>query len=301
MRSHAYLLLPICIVCFFNCNNTVENKTINEAYQNSIMEWRSKRVKNLTSANGWISLAGLFWLEEGENTFGASDENQIVFPAKAPEHMGSFLLQGDSVVALIHPEVIINVDDKPISEMTLVPDIAGSPTILHHQSLNWNLIQRGDRFGIRLRDTLHEARQNFKGIEYFDINPNWNLSATFEPYEGGKQMKFKNVLDMEVDQKIEGALKFKIEGKEYALDVLNGGPDDFFVIFADETTGDNTYGGGRYLYAPRPQEANLTEIDFNKAYTPPCGFTDYATCLLPPAQNRLDVAILAGEEYHGDH
>lgn len=299
MKNLTYLLFGLILPFLFSCN--AEKNTIEPEYLAEIENWRERRVNNLTSANGWIALAGLFWLEEGDNTFGSGKDNQLIFPERAPEKMGSFYLDADSVVIKILPEIEVMVEEAPISEMTLVPDITGSPTILHHHSLNWNLIQRGDRFGIRLRDTLHEARQNFEGIDYFEIDPAWKLAATFEPYEGGKEMKFKNVLDMETDQTIEGALKFEIEGKSYSLDVLDGGPDDFFVIFADETTGDNTYGGGRYLYTPRPKEGQVTEIDFNKAYTPPCGFTDFATCLLPPAQNRLAIAIMAGEEYHGEH
>jgi uncharacterized protein (DUF1684 family) len=286
-------------ILLFQCKTTSEEHTVSEAYQKEIQDWRTKRVNNLIAPKGWTALAGLFWLEDGKNTFGSNEENSMVFPEKAPENMGAFNLENDSVTVTVNPDVKITVGDSPISEIGLVADIHGSPTIMHYQSLNWNLIKRGEKFGIRLRDTLHENRQNFKGIDYFPINEKWKLDATFEAYEGGKKMKFKNVLDKEVDQTIEGKLIFEVDGKTYSLDVLGGGEDDFFVIFADETTGDNTYGGGRYMYTPRPKNGTKTFIDFNKAYTPPCGFTDFATCLLPPAQNRLTIAIEAGEKFHG--
>ena len=280
------------------CDSPKNEEIAAPEFISEIEEWRAKRVENLIKPNGWAALAGLFWLEEGENTFGSNKENNVVFPKSAPENMGSFHLENDSVYIKINPEIEITLNDSVIYETGLRPDVAGNPNILHHKSMNWNLIKRGDKYGIRLRDTLHENRQNFKGIDYFPIAENWKLEAVFEEYEGGKEMKFKNVLDMETDQKVEGRLVFKVGEETCALDVLNGGDEDFFVIFADETTGDNTYGGGRYIYVPRP-ENRKTFIDFNKAYTPPCGFTDFATCLLPPAQNRLAVSINAGEQYHG--
>ena len=284
-----------------NCDSKTEEKSVNTKYISEIENWRTNRVNNLISANGWTALAGLFWLENGENTFVSNKENKVIFPKKAPQRMGTFHLENDSVQVKIYPDIDVKCKDSLVSQMGLVADIYGNPTILNHQSLNWNLIKRGEKYGIRLRDTLHENRQNFKGIEYFPIDKNWKLEATFEPYKGGKDMKFKNVLDMEVDQKIEGRLIFNTARKQYALDVLDGGPEDFFVIFADETTGNDTYGGGRYMYSPRPKNGNKTFIDFNKAYTPPCGFTDFATCLLPPSQNRLSISITAGEQYHGHH
>lgn len=286
---------------FVKCDSNVEEESVNAEYLNEIQNWRTKRINNLIAPNGWTALAGLFWLGEGENSFGSNKENKVRFPERAPENMGSFFLENDSVSIKINPEIEVVVNDSLISETGLLADISGNPTILHHKSLNWNLIKRGDKYGIRLRDTLHENRLKFKGIDYFPIDEEWKLEATFEAYEGGKNMKFKNVLDMEVDQKIEGKLVFEIAGEIQSLDVLGGGDKDFFVIFSDETTGDNTYGGGRYMYTPRPENGTKTIIDFNKAYTPPCGFTDFATCLLPPSQNRLSVTINAGEQYHGHH
>ncbi len=168
--------------------------------------------------------------------------------------------------------------------------------------LSWNVIKRGDRYAIRLRDSAHPNRTNFKGIERYPVDPAWRVRAKFSAYEPAKKLKIVNVLGMVEEQPSPGALVFSLSGKEYRLDVLDEGAKiPWFVIIADETSGEETYGGGRFLYVARADSSGETVIDFNKAYNPPCSFTPYATCPLPPEQNRLPLAVRAGEKrYKGE-
>jgi hypothetical protein len=283
------------------CNSS--DTTIKEAnaYEQTILEWRKARVDNLTSGNSWLSLAGLYRLKEGENTFGSGTNNQLKFPKKAATNMGAIHVEGDSVYMLVEEEVAITKEGIPVKQADMQADSSGSTPIFHYESLNWNVIKRGEQYLVRLRDTLNEAIAQFTHIDYFDIDEAWKLEARFETFDSAKTTVYQNVLGMALELDIEGQLVFEKDGKEYTLDALDGGPDEFFVIFEDETTGDSTYGGGRYIYVARPDDSNTTYIDFNKAYNPPCAFTPFATCLLPTEENKLALSIPAGEKNFGDH
>lgn len=292
----------ILFFCFILSSCVESNPTpkIDKAYQKEIHTWRQKRIKGLQEPNSWLSLAGLFWLKEGENTIGSASDNDFVFPEKAAAKIGVLILEGDSVYLKVTPGVEITYEGQPVKEIGMA--YKKEATTVYHQSLNWNVLRRNEKIGIRLRDTLSEVRQNFSHIENYPINQEWELVGNFVPFDPPRTLAVKNVLDMEIDQTIEGTIYFEKDGEMHSLITLDGGrPDQFFMIFADATTGDETYGGGRYLYIPRPTAKGKTIIDFNKAYNPPCVFTPFATCLLPPSENRLDLAIRAGEKNYGDH
>ncbi|HOC90635.1 MAG TPA: DUF1684 domain-containing protein [bacterium] len=280
------------------------DKADEEAYRREIDGWHARRVANLTKSDGWLSLAGRFWLEEGENRFGSGSDNPVRFPeGSAPARMGSFFLEKGVVRVRILLEVIVTAaDSSRVQEMIMQDDAAGAPTMLCYGTLSWHVIRRGDRYAIRLRDSAHENLTNFQGIERYPVDPAWRLRAKFVPYEPVKKLRIVNVVGQVEEQPCPGALLFTIQGKEYRLDPLDEGPGEpFFVIIADETSGGETYGGGRFLYVERPDSAGETIIDFNKAYNPPCSFTPYATCPLPPDQNRLPIAVRAGEKrYRGE-
>ena len=161
----------------------------------------------------------------------------------------------------------------------------------------------GDRFGIRMKDPESEARKNFKGLEYFPPDPEFSVVATFEPYNPPKKIAITNVLGMTSEETSTGALAFTLKGQTYRIDpILEQGETDLFIIFKDATSGHETYGAARYVYAHPPDASGKTVLDFNHAYNPPCAFTPYATCPLPPPQNRLPVRIEAGEKkYAGGH
>lgn len=288
----------ILLLCCIACRNTSEK--IPSVYQQEIEDWRRQRVAALMAPDSWLALSGLYWLEFGENTFGSDSSNHHVFPAKAPAFMGSFHRYADSVVMHLSPELPALFQDSAIIRFKLSG--RSSPPLIHHGDLSWVPIQRGDRYGIRLWDRQHPKLQDTVQIDYFPINPAWRIPAKWSDNTTTDTLIMRNVLGMELPMAVAGALQFDHAGVSYRLWALDGGEDELFLIFADATTGNSTYSGGRYLYTSRPDSTGVTYIDFNKAYNPPCAFTDYATCLLPPAENRLDgLAIEAGEKSYGDH
>lgn len=298
-RDTSYLFLLVLISSLCACQATTTS--VDPAYEQEIHSWRQDRIATLMAPDGWLALAGLFWLKEGPNTFGAGDSNSIVFPAKAPDKLGIFWLEEDSVAMELLPGHEATVEEQKITSYALTGH-ATTP-IIHFENLDWLLIQRTNKFGIRLWDRQHPKIQDTLHIDSYPIEPAWRLPAQWLPDSSGHTVKVRNVLDMEMDMETEGRLQFESGGQQFELIALDGGEDQFFMIFADATTGGETYGGGRYLYAdrPDPDSDGQTFIDFNKAYNPPCAFTDFATCLLPPTENRLDLAIMAGEKSYGEH
>ena len=274
-----------------------------KAYAEEIAAWDVKRAAYLQSEEGWINLAGLFWLEDGVNTFGSGSENAIVFPEnKIPAHAGFFLLNKGVVTMVAQQDVEL-----------LVNGAFGTSTVIYHSdssrihvdygSLKWFVIKRENQYAIRLRDFEHPELKKFHGIERFPVDVAWRVAGRFEPAAAGQRMEVSNVLGQSVAMKVAGTLVFEIQGKPQrliALDEEIGG--ELFVIFADDTNARESYGAGRYLYVAWPEEGeDEVIIDFNKSYNPPCAFTEFATCPLPPKENILPMAITAGEKNYGTH
>ena len=181
----------------------------------------------------------------------------------------------------------------------LASDAGEAATRLRTGSVLFYVIERAGKLAVRVKDSQSEARREFHGLEYFPIDPSWRIEARFEPYDPPRPISVPNVLGHQDTEKSPGALVFERAGQTYRLDpVLERGETDYFVIFGDATNGKETYGAGRFLYVKPPVDGK-TIIDFNKAYNPPCVFTDYATCPLPPAQNRMKVRVEAGEKEYG--
>ena len=202
---------------------------------------------------------------------------------------------------LIYPEKNVEIlsNGAPVSDPVIFnPDSAKAPQ-LQYGSLRWNIIKRDQKLGIRVRDLASEAVKSFTGVERFPVNPELRVEAKFEKADSTRTINITNVLGQTTAQRSPGTLVFTLEGKEYRLDALKGGKDELFIIFADATSGKETYGGGRFLYVKLPDADGKTVVDFNKAYNPPCVFTTYATCPLPPSQNVLPVAITVGEKNVG--
>ncbi len=267
------------------------------AYRSEIEEWRASRLSRLTAEDGWPSVVGLFWLEEGENGFGSAKDNTVVLPPPAPARMGTIVLENGRATVRVLPGVELTADGKAVSApRTLASDASESVTRLRSGTLLFYLIERAGKLAVRVKDSQSQARREFHGLDYFPIDPSWRLTARFEPYDPPRSISVPNVLGHDDSEKSPGALVFERGGQTYRLDpVLESGETDYFVIFADATNGKETYGAGRFLYV-KPPVNGTTIIDFNKAYNPPCVFTDYATCPLPPPQNRLKVRIEAGEK-----
>ena len=296
MKTFLRIVLLLIVIQWIGCSRGTD-----QAYMDRINEWHQGRVERLTSENGWMSLAGLYWMNNGENTFGADSSNDIIFPAgKAPNFMGSFILKDGIVRAKILPNVEVSMDDEPVTDVILESDAGGNPTVLHHGSLSWYVIQRSDDLAVRLKDSANPIIATFHGIERYPVDSSWRLEAKFEAYNPQKSISVPTILGTIEEEPSAGALVFKIQGKTYRLDVVGNLDDEqFFIIFGDETNRDETYESGRYVYVDNPGSGGSTILDFNKAYNPPCAFTEYATCPFPPPQNVLPAKVTAGEKkYH---
>jgi uncharacterized protein len=265
-------------------------------HKKQIEKWRTDRFTRLKSEDGWLTLIGLFWLQEGDNPFGSDPSNKLVFPKpKSPAKAGSLKLEKGTVRLEVQPGVNLTIGGKPAQSMVLKSDASGDPTILDLGSLRFFVIDRGGKLGVRVRDREHPARKNFTAIDSYPIDPKWRIEAKFEPHN--KKIPILNILGMVEDTPSPGTLVFQVNGKTYRLDaVLEQGETDFFIIFGDQTNGKETYGAGRYVYSSPPGPDGKVILDFNKAYNPPCVFSNFATCPLPPQQNKLAVRIEAGEK-----
>jgi len=272
-----------------------------EAYRAEVQRWRVEREARLTADGGWLMVAGLFWLAEGENRFGTDPAGDIVLPeGSAPEKAGSFALKDGRVGVALLPGVSATIGGKPVAGApTLRPDTTGTPDVLEMGALSLHVIRRGDRYGIRLKDRNAAARKAFTGLTWFDVKEDYRVEARWVEYPQPKPVKVPNVLGRSEAMPSPGYAEFTLGGKLVRVDgVLEDRPDELFFIVRDETSGKETYGAGRFLYADLPKEGKVV-LDFNKAINPPCAFTPYATCPLPPPQNWMPVRVEAGELAYG--
>jgi hypothetical protein len=271
------------------------------AYIQSFDKWKAELVDDLKT--NWLSLAGLFWLKPGENSFGTDAGDAIVFP-KGPAHAGVFELQGTDVTVKFGPDAHATIDGKPVTTAKLQPDTSGSPTIVELGSLRIKAIVRGQRIGIRLKDLDNEEAKNYHGPIFFPLDLSYRVTASWMPSDGKKTVDVPNVLGDTTPTPVAGTVVFKIDGQEVRLTDLGGNPSKgLSFVFNDLTSKTDTYPGGRFLETD-PVVNGTVVIDFNRAYNPPCAVTPYATCPLAPKENRLAVAIPAGEKYdrtHGHH
>jgi len=273
------------------------------AYHAEIEKWRADRVARLRAEDGWLTVVGLSWLEEGDNSVGAAPSNRVVLSAaKSPPLLGRIRVTGGKAHLEVAPGVEVTHDGRRVQSLDLASDEAGKPTVARHGTLSFYLIRRGEKLGVRVKDSANAARKSFHGIESYPVRSAWRLDARFEPYPLKKSIPIPNILGTVSQEPSPGAVVFRVGGKEHRLDAVDEpGEEELFLIFGDRTNGTETYGAGRFLYAPRPGRDGKTVVDFNKAYNPPCAFTPFATCPLPPPQNRLPVGIEAGEKKYGDH
>ncbi|MGH9400364.1 MAG: DUF1684 domain-containing protein [Thermoanaerobaculia bacterium] len=273
-----------------------------DVYAAEIEAWRAARFERLRRPDGWLTLAGLFWLDPGANSFGSDPANRVVLPAGTPGCMGELVLEGGSVRLRTLPGMTLTTRGKSVADALLRTDADGDPTVLEYGHVSFFVIKRRDRFAVRVKNSASQTLSAFGGLDAFRIEARWRFEARFEPYDPPKQVLVPNVIGGADREICPGAIVFDFEGATYRLDpVLESGTDELFIIFGDRTNGFETYGAGRFLYAKRPEKDGRLILDFNKAYNPPCVFTPYATCPLPPAQNRLPFRVEAGEKVYGDH
>jgi len=271
-------------------------------YADEIHSWRSERVASLTKPDGWLSLTGLHWLNEGDNRIGSKDTNDIVIE-KLPEHLGVVILQKHKLTISLNKDVdsSATIDGKAEKFASLLPDSTGKPTVVQSGTTRFYVIERGGKFGLRVKDSEAATRKNFAGIDYFDIDPSWRVEARWEPFDSPKEIEIPSIIGTVEKYPAPGVLIFKRNEKEFRLIpyIETPGDNQLFLVFADRTSGKESYGAARFLYVNLPKE-NKIVVDFNKAYNPPCAFTAFATCPLAPPENRLDLRVTAGEKkYRG--
>jgi uncharacterized protein len=268
-------------------------------YVADIARHRAERERELRADDGWLTVAGLFWLKPGRNVAGSAPGSDIVLPAKAPARLGVFELADGKVTFSADPAARVTVRGQRVTTRAL--DVrAGEREALRSADLVMFPIVREDRVGLRLRDVASPARRTFKGLDYYPVRPEYRVVGKFTLYPAPRRLTIQNVLGQTPEMENPGYVTFTLNGRQLRLDPVYETDEraDLFFMFKDLTSRRDTYPAGRYLHAALPTNGEVI-LDFNKAYNPPCAFTDYATCPLPPKQNELPVAIEAGERtYH---
>jgi uncharacterized protein (DUF1684 family) len=276
-------------------------------YTQGIQQWHAGRVERLTAADGWLSLIGLEWLKPGANRVGSAADNDIVLTA-GPAHLGVVTLATDgSMRIVLDQDSHATIDGKAVSEAVLVDDAHATadaaPTKVAFGTASFYVIDRDGRKGLRVKDSEAPSRKHFLGIDSFPIDPSWRIEANWVPAQPGETLEMGSVIGTIDKYPVPGKLEFTRDGKHFELLPVIEEPGDtqYFIVFADRTSGKETYGAARFLYIDPPKDGKVV-LDFNKAYNPPCAFTGFATCPLAPPENRLDLRVTAGEKnYRGSH
>ncbi|HEX5943277.1 MAG TPA: DUF1684 domain-containing protein [Anaerolineales bacterium] len=272
----------------------------NLEYENSILKWRQEVETNLRRENGWLALAGLFWLRKGTNVIGSDPESDILLPKRAPARLGTFEFDGNNVTLKVESSLPLEVNGVPTTSALLDADQEDVPSFLTFHDMRMVVVRRSKGVGIRVWDNTREARRTFPAREWYPVKEEFRVPATFIRYETPKVVKMPDILGAILDEPMQGYLSFELKGKKHELMVEELPDRRLFVQFMDLTNGNPTYPSGRYHYTDAHENGKVF-IDFNKAYSPPCAFTEFATCTFPPQENHLNVAIEAGEIFPGNH
>jgi hypothetical protein len=270
---------------------------IADAYVDDVLQWRVERLASLKGDDGYLNLAGLFWLNEGRTRIGSAAASDIVFPARAAAHIGELQTSDSGVVLLVAENTDVRYEGVPVRSILISDDTTEQPVTLTHGSFAWTIIQRDDRFALRLRDFEHPAIESFPPIEYYPIDPSLRVPARLQRFDEPRILNVETVIEgLGYRPESPGNVVFQIDGESHELEAYVSG-DELFFVFGDATTGRETYPAGRFLYAPVPGEDGKTVLDFNRAYNPPCAFNDFATCPVASPKNRLKTRIEAGEKF----
>jgi uncharacterized protein (DUF1684 family) len=285
----AALAAPICAAA--------QGVSVDPAYAKTVRDWRVRAEQSLKRDDGWLTLAGRYVLKPGENRFGTAPTNDIVFPkGLGPAGMGSVWVEPGRVRVKLVEGFTMKADDGDFTEREMRTDPEKRDWVRRGRAA-FHIIERNGRYVLRLADNENEVRKNFAGRVWYDVDDNYRIPAKYVPYETPKKVAIVNVLDEVSDEPAPGYVEFLLNGRPYRLDAV-GDDEGLFFIFKDATAGDTTYGTGRFLYIEKkPQPGEKFTIDLNRAYNPPCAFSEYTTCPLPPKQNILPVRVEAGEKY----
>lgn len=272
-----------------------------QKYAAEINKWRSEHETELKKDSGWLTVVGLTWLKDGKNTIGTGDGFDVELTNNFKKgRFGEIDFHDGKAILTVVSGVDATGDDKPFTAGELTSDEKGKPTSIKTGTQTFYLIKREERFGIRLKDDNSDARRAFTHLNWYPIDPAFRVTAQFERYRAPKEVLIPNVLGGDFKMKSPGVVKFKLHGKQVTLETVEEDEGELFIIFRDQTSRTTTYGAGRFLYAVKPVGDQVV-LDFNKAENPPCAFTSFATCPLPPQQNRLQIAVPAGEKRYGHH
>lgn len=268
-----------------------------DEYTASLLKWRAEQEEYLLRPRGWLSVAGLYWLKEGENSIGSKPGSNVLLPERAPNSIGVLVRSGRAVNIAVIKGSGVTVNGLEVTNSALRPDTAPEIDRVLVGDIEFNIIERGDRIGVRLYDPECKFRIGFKGLTWYEASMNHRIEAKFVPYDPPKPMRILNVLGDTRETVSPGYAEFVVDGVTCRLDAEASG-EELFFNFKDLTSGKETYAAGRFLDASAPKDGKVI-LDFNRATNPPCAFTEFATCPLPPAGNILKVAITAGEKnYH---
>jgi uncharacterized protein len=267
------------------------------AYKDEILAWREAQEAELKKDIGWLTLAGLHWLKEGENSLGSDPGLDVVLPAASPARLGTIALSGASVT--LRTEVPVKVEDAQVRSAILSFD-EYKPTRVELGSLTFIVIERAGQYAVRIWDKANPARSGFQGRHWYDVQDSYRLTAGLVPHASPVSVPIDNTVGQNIPMTSPGKAVFELLGQQLALDLFVKGQGGIWVIFKDKTNGSDTYGAGRYMDVEE-LDAGHVLLDFNKAYSPPCSFTSFATCPLPPKQNHLPLKVEAGELYRPGH
>ncbi len=255
-------------------------------------DWRARRLARLTEPFGWLSLVALEYLQDGRFHLGSASDNDYVLPS-GPERWGILTVIGDQAWFEVEPGSGVLVNGSEVREAELLSDGPDGPTLVEAGTVQFQLLDRGGQFALRVRDHQAQTRTGFAGLAYFPFNPDWRITARWVAHPPNRTLLIANVLGELIYEPNPGAAEFEFHGQTFGLEAV-ASDDQLFFILADRTSGRETYGLGRFLYSNLPENGQVV-LDFNRAYNPPCAFTEFSTCPLPPPENRLDIRIEAGE------
>ncbi len=269
-------------------------------YPQTITTARAERVKQLTTPNGWLTLIGRHLISSGINTVGSAPDNSIILAA-GPPYLGTVTLHEGTVTLTPAPSALLTINDQRIQQPTELIYKGKTPTVVVFGSVNFYVMLRGDSLFLRVKDREADRLKNFAGLDYFSLDPTWRLEATWIPFDPPHQVNITNMIGQTTATPVPGKAVFTRDGRTFELFPIDEGGAELFFVITDLTAGQETYGACRFLSAALPQNGKII-LDFNQAENPPCAFTPFATCPLPPKENRLPIRVTAGEKnYRGEH
>jgi len=299
MRPTSYLKCPLLflllsILAAAGCSETGTEGM--SGFEKKEFEWRNSRERALRDSTSWLSIAGLYWLDKGVNSFGSSSRNSIILPTgSAPDYAGDIIVGEGTVGFRTEPGSGVTLEGKTLSEGVLRTDADGEPDRLSLNDLRMWVIERGGRPALRLRDLNSSRYTEFRGLDFYPPREPYRVEGDFVAFDTVRTVALPTMVGTETEMNSPGYVMFKLRGRQLRLDLLGTGEDDHFIIFTDGTSGVETYGACRFMSAKNPGNGKI-ELNFNRAVNPPCAYTPYATCPLPPSRNHLPVRIEAGEK-----